>query len=56
MFRFRVPHLLEEYMAAGLEVHFYPVEEELVPSVGTCVRVLEEITACINKGHKTLLQ
>ena len=59
-YRAKVENLLEEYWMRGFTVHNYPLENEQVPSMETCLELLvnlySSLYSSLKRGNKVAIQ
>ena len=54
--RAKADNLLSEYCKRGFTAHYFPLECEQVPSMQTCLKLLEDIHSSLQRGHKVAIQ
>ncbi|XP_078001039.1 cyclin-dependent kinase inhibitor 3-like [Glandiceps talaboti] len=53
--KYRTPRLLQAYHKEEFVVHHYAFPDGSVPSISTCVKMLEELRVCLECGKKALI-
>lgn len=54
--KYRVSKLFSIMKNTGLKVHHFPFPDGQTPSIGTMLKLLEDLRTCLKEGHKTLIQ
>ena len=54
--RAKVSGLLEEYGVRGFKAHHHPLDDEQVPEMGVCLRLLDSLCASLKAGNRVALQ